>query len=256
MKRFKNVEIWSLLKWILLYEIILVILFNLLNLIVDLEKLFENINFLSFLSFGLFSLFTLVIFEVLGLTQIYLFWYKKYGFVKLPKKEILKKILITGENKKIEFKKSLRWDFEKNELNKELEKSVIKTIAGFLNSKGGNLIIGVSDKKEIIGLEKDFQTLPKKDRDGFENYLTQIIRGNIGSSSMRLIKIEFEDFEKGTICHVKTKSSEDPVYVKFNGNEEFFVRVGNSTASLSISESVNYIKNHWNGVSEESQKSK
>ncbi len=37
MKRFKNVEIWKLLKWILLYEIILVILFNLLNLIVDLE---------------------------------------------------------------------------------------------------------------------------------------------------------------------------------------------------------------------------
>lgn len=256
MKRFKNNEIWALLRWILLYEVILVVIVTLLNIVIDLEKLFEGINFLNFLSFGVFSFFILIIFEILGLTQIYLAWYRKFGLIKIPKKEVVRKILTAGENKKIEFKKSLRWDYEKNELNKELEKSVIKTIAGFLNSEGGNLIIGVSDKKEIVGLEKDFQTLPKKDRDGFENYLTQIIRGNIGSSSMRLIKIEFEDFEKGTICHVKTKPSEDPVYVKFNGNEEFFVRVGNSTASLSISESVNYIKNHWNGVSEESQKTK
>ncbi len=247
-KNFKLNEVWSLLRWIFFYEVILVLVITLLNIFVDFEKIYNSISPTGFISFEIFSLFFILIIEILGLTQIYLAWYKKFGQVKISNKEIMRKLLISGEGKKIEFKRSLRWDYEKNEFNKELEKSVMKTIVGFLNSEGGNLIIGVSDRKEIEGLEKDFQTLPKKDKDGFENYLTQIIRVNIGSSNLRLIKIGFEYIEGKMVCYTKVKLSEDPVFTKINGNEEFFVRVGNSTASLTISEAVNYIKNHWKPV--------
>ena len=245
MKRFKLNEIWSLLKWIFLYEVGLGVIITILNVFIDFEEIFKFVNIISFMSYEIFSLFLILVVEILGLTQIYLMWYRKFGLVKISKKEKLKKILMSGEGKKIEFKRSLRWDYEKKEFNKELEKSVIKTIAGFLNANGGNLIIGVSDDKEIEGLENDFQTLPKKDKDGFENFLTQIIRAYIGSSSLRLLSIGFNNIEEKEICFIKVKGSEDPVFTKVNGSEEFFVRVGNSTASLSISESVNYIKNHW-----------
>ena len=246
MKRFKLNEIWTLLKWILLYEVILGVLITILNFFFDLEQLYKSVSITNFISYEFFSLFLIIVIELLGLTQLYLFWYRKYGKKPKSRLEIIKKLLLKSESKKIEFKKSLRWDFEKEEFNKELEKAVIKTIAAFLNSEGGNLIIGVSDKKEIEGLDKDFQTLPKKNGDGFENYLTQAIRSSLGSQRLRLITIEFHSLEEKKICIVMVKKSEDPVFTKINGKEEFFVRVGNSTASLDISEAVEYIKNHWN----------
>ena len=48
-----------------------------------------------------------------------------------------------GEGRKIEFKSSLRWDFRRNEVNKDLELVVIKALAAFLNTDGGNLYIGI-----------------------------------------------------------------------------------------------------------------
>jgi hypothetical protein len=245
MKRFKLNEIWMLLRWILFYEIFLGVVITLLNFFLDIERVYKSVTMTKFLSFEIFSLFIIIVVELLGLTQLYLLWYRKFGRVKISKKLLLNKMLISGEGKKIEFKKSMRWDYDKNEFNKELEKSILKTVAGFLNAEGGNLVIGVSDKKEIEGLGKDYQTLPKKDRDGFENYLTQIVRANIGSPNLRLININFTNIEEKDVCFIKVKPSESPVFTKINGSEEFFVRVGNSTASLSISESVNYIKNHW-----------
>ena len=130
MKRFNLQEIWSLLKWILLFEVVLALIITLLNIFFDFEDFYKTVNVTSFISYEVFSLFILIIVEILGLTQIYLSWYKKYGIVKLSPKEYLKKLLNRGENRKIEFKSSLRWDFEKNEINKELEKPVIKKTAG------------------------------------------------------------------------------------------------------------------------------
>ena len=251
MKRFKLNEVWELLKWILLYEIVLVILIIVSSIFLDFEEVFKPDSFIGFISWGIIYILFLVIIEFLGLTQIYLRWFRKFGRVRLSKIKILKNLLNLGEGRKIEFKRSLRWDFEKGAVNKDLEKPVIKTIAGFLNSEGGSLIIGISDKKLVRGLENDFRTLPKKDKDGFENFLTQVIRSKIGSQSLRLINFEFYYASGKTVCLIKVKKSEDPVFTKINGSEEFFVRVGNSTASLSISESVNYIKNHWKVIESE-----
>lgn len=255
-KRFKLDEIWVLLRWILIFEVALVVFIALLNFFFNLRELYKTITITNFVSFGIFSFFIIFFIEILSLSQLYLNWLKKFGHIDLTKKDLIKKMLTQGENKKIEFKKSLRWDYEKNEFNKELEKSVLKTIAGFLNAEGGNIIIGVTDKKEIVGLGKDYLTLPKKNKDGFENYMTQIIRSNIGSQSLRLISADFSKLENKDICSVRVKPSEDPVFSKINGDEEFFVRVGNSTASLSISEAVSYIKNHWKIESDEVMKNK
>jgi len=244
-KRFKLNEIWTLLKWILVYEISLGVIITLLNLLFHIEALFHSFTYNKYISYELFSLFALFVIELLGLTQLYLLWYKKYGEKPLSKIELLKKLITKSESKKVEFKSSLRWDVEKNEYNKELEKAVIKTISGFLNAEGGSLVIGVSDKKVVEGLEKDFQSLPKKNKDGFENHLVQIIRNHLGSQILRLLAINFYKMEDKSICTLKIKRSEEPVFTNINGNQEFFVRVGNSTASLSISEAVSYVKNHW-----------
>jgi len=39
------------------------------------------------------------------------------------------------------------------ELKREFNEGVLKTISAFANTGGGTLLIGVSDKKEVIGID-------------------------------------------------------------------------------------------------------
>lgn len=38
----------------------------------------------------------------------------------------------------------------------------MKTVAAFMNSEGGLLIVGAADNGDVLGLDKDFETLSKK----------------------------------------------------------------------------------------------
>ncbi len=71
-------------------------------------------------------------------------------------------LIKAGESATVEFKSSARWDMRQNKLNKELEQVIVKTVAGFLNTEGGTLLIGVDDGGIIVGLQHDYQTLGKK----------------------------------------------------------------------------------------------
>ena len=55
----------------------------------------------------------------------------------------IKELIKQGENKRVEFKEQL----PKNE-------SIVKTIISFSNTSGGQLIIGVSDNRELIGIDE------------------------------------------------------------------------------------------------------
>ena len=83
--------------------------------------------------------------------------------------EQLRKNILTlikeGESDKVEFKSSLRYDYKNSNVNKSLEEVVVKTIAGFMNSDGGMLLIGVGDKGAILGLENDYFSLKNEDSD-------------------------------------------------------------------------------------------
>jgi hypothetical protein len=48
------------------------------------------------------------------------------------------------------------------EVQKELRLAVTKTVAAFLNSSGGTLLIGVSDAGTVLGIEPDFPYLKDK----------------------------------------------------------------------------------------------
>jgi predicted HTH transcriptional regulator len=63
-----------------------------------------------------------------------------------------------GESDRLEFKSSLRFDLETLSVNKDLTKTVVKVIASFLNTRGGTLLIGISDDGTPLGLDPDIQT--------------------------------------------------------------------------------------------------
>ena len=155
-------------------------------------------------------------------------------------------IIKQGEGLSIEFKETLRFDKRREEVSKEIERMVMKTIVAYLNTEGGTLIIGVSDTGDIVGLESDYNTLPKKNRDGFENHFSQLIKTMIGLQLIKYISIKFERINNLDVCMVSVGESGKPAYLRNgNQNEDFFVRVGNSTHPFKMSETAEYIKTHW-----------
>ena len=110
--------------------------------------------------------------------------------------ETFQALIRGGENEFVEFKSRALWS--KSLTKKEIETSsskdlhkfgkdtskvmVAKTIAGFLNTEGGNLVIGIKENKggtsnEIIGIESEFSYLKDRCTDGYRRMLIdEIIR--------------------------------------------------------------------------------
>ena len=157
--------------------------------------------------------------------------------------ELLKK----KEDKNTEFKSSFRWDTKENRVNKKLEFVIGKTICGFMNSEnGGTLLIGVDDEGNILGLENDYSNVPGNNWDGFQKVLTQYLGNVFGNETClywnNLHKITKDGKE---VCLISVKPSNKPVYIKNEGQEEFYVRVASKTTPLSMSEAQQYIKDRF-----------
>ncbi len=158
-----------------------------------------------------------------------------------------KEIIVKGENNFVEFKSSMRWDYKENQVNKNLEYVIAKTISGFLNSEGGTLIIGVDDDGVILGLDKDYSTLGKKqNRDGFLLALVQIINNYLGKEFNQYISVKIENIDGKDVGIVEISDSGSPVFINYQGSDQFFIRASASTQPMSMKEANEYISLHWN----------
>ncbi len=155
-------------------------------------------------------------------------------------------LILEGEHSQLELKQTFRWDGKNKVTSKVLEKAVMKTVAAFLNTNGGSLIVGVTDNGKIHGLEEDYNSLTRKDRDGFENHFNQVLKNMMGAEYRQYVSVSFETIEEKDVCLIEVIPSPKPVYMLANGDgEEFFIRTGNSTSTLSLSKTHDYIETHW-----------
>jgi hypothetical protein len=164
--------------------------------------------------------------------------FKKTEILKEEIFELIKK----GENENLEFKSTFRINLHTNEIDKKMEYSALKTIAAFMNSKGGTLLIGISDSKEIIGIEKD----NFENSDKFSLHITNVLKTRIGKGITSLINFRFIEIEGKTIIKIECKKSTKPVFLKSpTDEEEFYIRAGPSSAQIKGSELVEYIEKNF-----------
>ena len=189
----------------------------------------------------------------------------------------LLELLMANESPTLEFKSSL-WtqyhgvsgeiiDKQKSPML-ELEDSVVKTVAAFLNSSGGTLLIGVKDKPRssgdavavVLGIEPDFKWTKKKDTEGIQHSLIEIFRNAFSNPiSMHHISISFPMFEEKQICRIDveelprklgqqcyTNTKKDTKYGK---KELFFARIADTTENMSPSTQWDFIRHHFEGYS-------
>ncbi len=157
----------------------------------------------------------------------------------------LRALIARGESANLEFKSSFRWDLRENKLNRSLEGVVLKTLAGYMNGNGGTLLIGVADDGSIVGLDRDYATLKKPDRDGFEQALMTAIAAKLGADACRTVQIVFHSLENKDVCRVMVAAAHRPVYVKDGDNPRLYVRTGVSTRELNVQEAINYTTARW-----------
>jgi predicted HTH transcriptional regulator len=147
----------------------------------------------------------------------------------------------------LEFKSSLRWNLKENcQDDKLVTHAVLKTIAAFLNTEGGDLLIGVAADGSIVGIEKD--RLESDDK--FMRHLAQVVRNGLGDSASTCIDSKTQVVHGKTVCIVSCQRSPEPVYLKWKGMEaasggDFFVRSGLGTVRLSAASAREYIRTRF-----------
>jgi Putative DNA-binding domain len=154
-------------------------------------------------------------------------------------------LVAAGESDRLEFKSTVRWDMREQRKNPELERVVVRTVAGFLNAGGGTLLLGVADDGTVLGLDVDYQALGKKNRDGYELFLYDLLLRELGKDIARCLRLSFHDHAGADVCRLQIEPSPRAVYLKEGQDEGFYLRTGNSTRRLSTREVVDYAKSHW-----------
>ena len=149
-------------------------------------------------------------------------------------------LIAQGESDRLEFKSTLQWDVRQNQENKKLQYSSLKTIAAFLNTEGGVLMIGVEDNGDLYGLEKDIQCLKNGSLDKFERHLVQLIESNIGKRFISSIKVRFATIEDKNICAVYIQKANQKAFLKSDKGTEFYIRTANSSRSLNVPDIYDY----------------
>ena len=161
---------------------------------------------------------------------------------------ILSEFIKNGECSQIEFKPTLLFNHKTGKGGISIKGIIAKTICAMLNSNGGILFIGISNKSEIQGLQYDYSLAgTKKPRDFFhlefdqmiEHFLTLSVKSNL---SGQFFQIEGKDLYVVTILPSKHR----PVFLNGQEGKEFYVRTDISSRHISdIEEIANYCIDTW-----------
>ncbi len=158
-------------------------------------------------------------------------------------RDSIERIIQRGESKKLEFKSTLRWNIRASRNDDAVTHVCMKTIAAFLNTEGGTLLIGVADDGKIAGIELD--KFPNEDK--FLLHLFNVIKASMGEASAARVTASMHRIKNKTVCRIDCNRSQKPVFLRFkkNQDEEFYIRTGPGSTKLSPSSLLGYIQEHF-----------
>ena len=175
-----------------------------------------------------------------------------------PTENVILDLIADGENDKVEYKSTGRMNLHTGNKDPVIEWSILKSVAGFLNTNGGTLLVGINDAGKPVGIEEDYAFVHGADRDGWELWLTDLISLNLGKTNATTVKVRYGLLEGRTVALIEVPRSPQPVFAiptkaanpsrgHFRKGESafFYVRTGNATRELVGDELLKYEKGHW-----------
>ncbi|NVO14054.1 MAG: DUF262 domain-containing protein [Rhodoplanes sp.] len=150
-------------------------------------------------------------------------------------------LIASGETDAVEFKSTLRTNLHTGLPDEKIHLAALKSIAGFLNAKGGTLLIGIADDGEALGLSND--AFPNEDKMGL--HLVNLVKDRIGDVFLPYVHSHFDDYDGQRILAVRCEKGPKPAFVKDGAAQRFFVRGGNATTELIGSSVMDYVKQRF-----------
>ena len=150
-------------------------------------------------------------------------------------------LIAQGEGEFVEFKSTLRWNLKAEKKDKNITHAITKTIAAFLNSDGGILLVGVADDGEVLGLEAD----------SFENedkmllFLTNSIQSQLGTLHLDHINFHTETISDKDVLRIDVQAGSTPCYLSKAKLDHFYIRTGPSTTDLRLSQVFEYLNKRF-----------
>ena len=147
-------------------------------------------------------------------------------------------ILSDGESDRLEFKSSLRTNMKTGDRDTRMEQAALKSIAAFLNTRGGALALGVDDAGTPTSLLA---------ADGFADedrallHLSSLIRDRLGAYHALQLTSRFLDHAGQRVLLVEVLPGAAPAFVRDGTVERFYVRQGPATTELTGSAMQAYI---------------
>ena len=170
-------------------------------------------------------------------------------------------LIAIGEGETIEFKSSLHHPHGtlppnlqklppgqgRKQVQKALRNSVTKTVAAFLNTVGGTLLIGVSDSGSVLGIEPDFAYLGqgKNNADGWLLSLKNAIDNALGPEVWSAVHVSLVPHGQETVAVVHCARRTTETWHREDSVEHFYIRTSNATQELRGSRVLRYIREHW-----------
>lgn len=162
--------------------------------------------------------------------------------------EQIEALIAAGEGKVVEFKSTGRRNLHTGDKDPKIEWAVTKTVAGFMNSHGGTLLVGVSDDGETVGIEEDFVHLKKSDTDGWQLWLTDLISTQLGVEVAAELDVQIVQLDGHSVARIVAGPASAPVFANRPGGGDapaFMVRINNSTQELKGPEILSYKASRW-----------
>ena len=175
----------------------------------------------------------------------------------------LERLISTHETRTFEMKSTFMYDIKQSHArnqairNEALVREVVEAVAAFMNTSGGILCIGITDKREVLGLESDYSLLDENEeksdifRSKINESLSKYMQDKIIHS---LIEIEIMQFKNKEICLIHVQTSPEPILInlqiqyKLDNKDKSgtfclcYIRTNNGTQKITIKEFMT----HWN----------
>ena len=162
--------------------------------------------------------------------------------------EEVRRVIAAGESKVVEFKSTARKNLKTGEKDPAIEYAVLKSVAGFMNTHGGTLLVGVADEGAVVGIEEDYPFLGKKNADGWELWLTDVLASWLGKAAATDVTLDYAVLDGRTVARIVVGPAAQPVFLTQPKGEKkgvFLVRVNSSTRELAGADAFAYQQKRW-----------
>lgn len=164
------------------------------------------------------------------------------AFNQLSAGDKVKSLIRAGESKVLEFKQTFAMDLKTGAKESYISNASLKTIAAFLNTDGGDLLVGVNDGGEIVGVEEEIRKFFSDSDDKYLLHFKNFLKTQIGEQFYPIVNYELETIDDHIILHVVCGRSDEEVFIS---GKDFYIRTNPATDKLDGPKQIQYIRKRF-----------